>query len=228
MSRTAQSMSALLLLAPLACTADGLSLTNRSPFLPPNHQSLEGSVQLQTTHVSDRYEVTGIYTIGENLFANIRNPETGESAWLQSDEPRNGLTLVTFNSESNTCTLRTADGQQLELAFVEAQQPQPSVSPQKLTDFRQPVKPDPAITVSNRPLKPDRDRQIMTAQLDGPGSLARMAAKQGNATRSRLVQKGPNGAFPADSNLRPLQPTERNHDVPVYVNPRVRNRLSND
>lgn len=217
----------LLLLAPLSCAGSSLSLTHRSPFIPPGFDPSHEIVQKAVPSAPGTYEVAGIYTLGPRLFANIRNPATGETIWLESNQPRDGLTLVSFNEDDNTCILKTADGQKLELLFAEIRQPSLHASPQVAASVAQ-AQPSAIVlpVASGESIRVTSPDSFGNRSASSVGFTNRISPVNSRSPLIRQAGGTLSGAYREVQAAGGPGSTGDDPQRPVYINPRVRSRLN--
>ncbi|MGC9450976.1 MAG: hypothetical protein ACP5I4_05960 [Oceanipulchritudo sp.] len=104
----------------------GESLVNRSPFLPPGF-SAEESLQMRTRNDGERaFALNGVFRIGKRDYARIEDLQSGKSFWLEQGRQKEGIELLAFDEDENTCRIRLADGRE---RIIELRELQPVSSP---------------------------------------------------------------------------------------------------
>ena len=98
-----------LAIATLLPQAQGLSLQDHSPFLPPNYQE-EAIPKESVAHKSvGNLRFTGVYAINGRTHVFITNTQSGTSNWVHAASDQ-GMILLAFDTISNTCTIQLANG----------------------------------------------------------------------------------------------------------------------
>lgn len=87
-----------------------LSLTERSPFLPPDFGDQKLPLETAETKPVGSLILNGVYRLDGRDFAQIEDTSTGNSMWLEQDQIREGLLLLTFDESGNSCRVQLPDG----------------------------------------------------------------------------------------------------------------------